>query len=367
MSKENILLIISVLLSIAIIAFSSYIFFSIKNRNTDNNTQNQEKITDNKENSRQNPQKEIDSTPTEFIHSAWIPAFDFENGYKSLEIHKDLIKEVNPVLYAVNSDGTLLNRKPAENTLNNFLTFCSTQDIEVIPTIGSYDYKIMESVLSSSVYIEKHINEIMSEMEKYNYSGIDIDYERIKTKERDGYLLFLKNLKTELEKSNKILSVTVFAKTRDSYTDTLFVQNWAEISKVADRVKIMAYDYTLQTSTTPGPIGPLDWIKDVLEYAKGKIPSEKISLGIHLYAYLWKAEKASALTYSSVSSILENTNIKREYMEEIGEGYAQYTCSDGSKCILFYQTPEGVDARIKMARENNLGGISYWRLGEDLL
>lgn len=357
-------MIISTLLFIAIVAFSSYIVFSrIDKNNLDSNKKTEEQK---KEETTPQPENNIQPTETEFIYSAWIPAFDFTKGYESLKTNKEVINEINPVFYGVNNDGTLLNRKSEETTLKEFLAFCSTQNISVVPTIGSHDYKIIGSVLSSNVYIEKHINEIISEINKYNYSGIDIDYERIKTENRDGYLLFLKNLKTELKKYNKTLSVTVFAKTRDSLIDTLYVQDWIEIGKIADTVRIMTYDFTLQTSTKPGPIGPLEWINEVLQYSKGKIPSEKISLGIHLYAYLWKGEKASALTNSSVSKILENKNILREYRQDIGEGYAKYTCSDGSACTLYYQTPEGINERIKIARENNLKGVSYWRLGDNL-
>ena len=366
MSKENILSIISVLLSIAILVFASYILFSLRGKNTERDVpQNDVKKEDYTQSNDVQVKQQDPTQQKEFIHSAWIPAFDFMNGFQSLKIHKDLIKEVNPVLYTVNSDGTLAISKPDEKAFQDFLTFCSANDIKVVPTVGSYDYKVMENVLSSQVYIEKNISEIVNEVNKYGYSGIDIDYERIKTSQKDGYLLFLRDLNTELKKSNKRLSVTVFAKTRDSFTDTLFVQDWKEIADIADMVKIMGYDYTLQTSTIPGPIGPMDWIQEVIKYSSGKIPSEKISLGIHLYAYLWKGEKASALTYSSVLNILNNSNIQKEYKKDIEEGYVKYTCSDGSQCVLFYQTPEGVSARVKFAQDTHLGGVSYWRLGGD--
>jgi len=368
MSKENILLIISVVLSIVIISFSVYIILTLQSKNTNIPIQNieQEDVKEEiviVEEERKEDEQKVESFS--FSQSAWIPSFDFENGIKSLEARKDTIKEVSPVLYGLNNDGTLLNRKPTEESLKNFLSYCKAEGIKVIPTIGSYDFRIMRSVMQSDVYIDKHIQEIISEINKYGYDGIDIDYERIRTTERDGYLSFLRKLKTELEKINKILSVTVFAKTRDSTQDTLYAQDWIEIGKIADKVRIMAYDYTLQTSTIPGPIGPIDWIEEVLIYADGKIPKEKTFLGIHLYAYLWKGEKASALTYSAVLNILKNTDIKSEYNTEIGEGYAEYKCSDGSRCILFYQTPQGVKDRIDLAKKYNLAGVTYWRLGGD--
>ncbi|PKN03019.1 hypothetical protein CVU76_03265 [Candidatus Dojkabacteria bacterium HGW-Dojkabacteria-1] len=364
MSKENILLIISVLLSIIIISFSVYIVLTLQSKKATNTNVEQQNTVQEEQEEEIKEEQEEDTEEVEgisFSQSAWIPSFDFENGLKSLEARKDIIREVNPVLYGVNNDGTLLNRKPTEEALKNFLQYCELEGIKVLPTVGSYDFRIMGSVMQSDVYIDKHVQEIINEINKYGYDGIDIDYERIRTSERDGYLAFLRKLKTELEKINKELSVTVFAKTRDNTQDTLYAQDWIEIGKIADKVRIMAYDYTLQTSTIPGPIGPIDWIEEVLAYAEGKIPKEKTILGIHLYAYLWKEEKASALTYSAVLNILKN--VKGEHNAEIGEGYAEYKCSDGSRCILFYQTPEGVKERINIANKYNLAGVSYWRLG----
>lgn len=365
MSKENILLIISVVLSIIIIAFSVYIVLTLQSKKVSETNLDEQNIQQEQEQEEveENIEDEQEVEGVSFSQSAWIPSFDFENGLKSLEVRKETIREVNPVLYGVNNDGTLMNRKPTEESLKNFLSYCKAEGIKVVPTIGSYDFRIMSSVMQSDVYIDKHVQEIISEINKYGYDGIDIDYERIRTTEKDGYLAFLRKLKNELEKIGKDLSVTVFAKTRDNTQDTLYAQDWIEIGKIADKVRIMAYDYTLQTSTIPGPIGPIDWIEEVLMYADGKIPNEKTILGIHLYAYLWKEEKASALTYSAVLNILKNTNIKGEYNTEIGEGYAEYKCSDGSRCILFYQTPQGVKDRIDLAKKYNLVGVTYWRLG----
>ena len=378
MSKENILLIISVVLSIVIISFSVYILLTLQSKKTTDTSTAQQNIQQEEEveieeeiiveeeeiitEEQEEDIQEVDGVS--FSQSAWIPSFDFENGFKSLKVRKDIIREVNPVLYGLNNDGTLLNRKPTEEALKNFLQYCKSEGIKVLPTVGSYDFRIMRSVMQSDLYIDRNVQEIINEIKKYGYDGIDIDYEKIRTSEREGYLAFLRKLKDELEKIDKELSVTVFAKTRDNTQDTLFAQDWVEIGKIADRVKIMAYDYTLQTSTIPGPIGPINWIEDVLTYANGKIPKEKTFLGIHLYAYLWKEEKASALTYSAVLNILKS--VKGGYNTEIGEGYAEYKCSDGSRCVLFYQTPEGVKERINIAKKHNLAGVSYWRLGGEV-
>ena len=364
MKKENLLLIISLLLAVFVLLFSIYSFSTKKEPETEIKQEvlKEEEIVE----TEILPEDIEPEVKKEFVHSAWIPAWDFDNGFKSLEKYKDLISSVNPVLYGVNSDGTLLNRKPSEESLKKFLAFCDINGIEVLPTVGSYDYKIMDSVMGSEVYIDKQVEEIIKEVEKYDFDGIDIDFEKIRVAQKDGYLLFLKKLQTELHMKEKKLSVTVIAKTREATIDTLAVQDWKVIGELADQFKIMTYDYTLQSSTIPGPIAPIDWMKEVIDYANVSVPSEKIFLGIHLYAYLWKGDKASALTYSSVQNLLNNSSITQEYKSDIAEGYSKYTCSDGSSCILYFQNKQGVSQRVSLAKESNLLGVSYWRLGSEL-
>jgi spore germination protein YaaH len=309
----------------------------------------------------------------ELKESGWIPNWAFNLGYESLIENKDIIDTVNPVLYTVNSSGDIISRGVSDTNIQKLLTYCKKNDIRVIPTVGSYDLTSMKNHFSSKEAYTKNINMILSEIEKYGFDGIDLDYEVINVSEKDNYLLFLKDLSTQLKLKSKILSVTVFAQwsnaTYSDHQDTRTVQDYAEISKYADEVRIMAYDYTLQSSKTPGPIGPVSWIRQVLDYATKHISKEKIWLGVHLYGYEWIDNKTVALTYTSVKSILSNPNINGIFKEDLGEGYAEFGCENGQRCVMYYQNKEGVEMRRDIAKEYEIAGVSYWRLGgeEDIL
>jgi spore germination protein len=366
MKKENVLLLSCVILGFAILSFS--VFTILKHQRDSNSSVSPVNWDGNKE-SNQNLDEgdwnqELD-LPVKFIHSAWIPAFDFNKGFDSLKQNYEIFSIVNPVFYGVNSNGTLLNRKPSSEKLQEFINFCKENNVQIVPTIGAFDSNTIGNVLSSESFINTHIDEIVYEIERYDFDGIDIDYEKIKSNKKDSYLEFLTNLADKLHQKDKFLSVTVVAKTQEGEKDTLFVQDWEKIGDIADQVRIMTYDYTLQTDTTPGPIGPKDWILDVVKYAKGKIPNEKIFLGIHLYAYLWEDGHASALTHTSVLNILNDSLIQCSYKEDLGEGYAKYTCNSDKECVLYYQTKKGIAERINIAKENSYAGVAYWRLGEE--
>ncbi|MFA7143196.1 MAG: glycosyl hydrolase family 18 protein [Candidatus Dojkabacteria bacterium] len=301
--------------------------------------------------------------------SAWLPPWYFSESFNSLKKHGDILGTVNPVFYGVNSNGTLLNRKPTETAVVEFLEYCIEKDIAVIPTIGSYSYEVSDVLFSTESTYVNHIGNIIAEVDKYNYDGIDIDYEKIRRERKNDYINFLRELSIKLKEREKVLSVTVFAQwgdnvTYENHSDTIYVQDFSLISDIADQVRVMTYDYTLSSSPTPGPIGPIDWMEDVLKYTLTKVSKEKIWLGAHLYGYRWKDGEVTALTATSFKSVVTNPNIKTEFNRDIAEGYAQYGC-DSTTCYLYYQTKEGIELRRALASKYQIAGVSYWSLGRD--
>lgn len=313
----------------------------------------------------------IEEEREEYIlkESAWMPPWYFNESFQSLKEHVGIIDTVNPVFYSVNSNGSLSSRKPNQETVKQFLNFCRENDIRVIPTIGSFSFSTMDSVLSSKQSVDTHVKNIISELDKYNFDGIDIDYERIRTSRKDNYEYFLGQLSLELDKRNKVLSVAIFPQWGDNinystHKDTVSVQDLSLLSDFVDEVRIMTYDYTLQSSSTPGPIGPINWMEDVLEYTLANIEKEKIWMGVHLYAYRWKEGEAVALTPASFRSIVNSSTINTQFREDIAEGYAEYSC-DSTRCFLYFQTKEGVNLRRNLARRYEIAGVAYWSLGRD--
>ena len=301
--------------------------------------------------------------------SAWLPSWYFTESFDSLKEHGDILDTVNPVFYGVNSNGRLLNRKPNETTVEEFLGYCKEKDITVIPTVGSYSYDVSNSVFSSKDSYIKHVENILVEVDKYDFDGIDIDYEKIRRERKENYINFLRELSINLRERGKTLSVTVFAQwgdniTYEDHSDTIYAQDLSLIADIADQVRVMTYDYTLSSSPTPGPIGPIDWMEDVLKYTLTKVSKEKIWLGVHLYGYRWKDDEVTALTPASFKSIVSNPNINTEFKENIAEGYAQYSCGS-TTCYLYYQSKEGIELRRVLASKYQIAGVSFWSLGRD--
>jgi spore germination protein YaaH len=322
-------------------------------------------------------QEEIPEEPEEEIapyvlkESGWIPNWGFDLGLESLENNLGIIDTTLPVLYTVDKAGNVVSRGVLEAKVQELLTFCKENNIKIIPTVGSYDFEATASAFKDDASYQRQVDKIIEEVEKYDFDGIDLDYEMVNGSYRENYLNFIKKLSEELDERDKVLSVTVFAKWDDAdykdHQETRGVQDYSEIAKYADEVRIMAYDYTLQSSQIPGPIAPIDWIRNVLDYTAERIPEEKIWLGVHLYGYQWSSDRTIAFTYTTaLSAIVNDPDIEYVYKEDLAETYSAFNCGEGYTCKAYFQSPEGVTARRTLAEEYEIAGISYWRLGGEL-
>lgn len=372
MNLTRILSIIGIIVGISLI---SLYFFLLQTKPSDipnsENTIIQNKDTEEKTD--ESVQEKEEEIIPEYIllESGWIPNWAFDLGFESLKQNKEIVSTVNPVLYTINKEGKLKSRGIPKSKIQELVTYSKANNIRVIPTIGSYNEESIDALLKDSTNIQRNISDILKEIEIHNFDGIDLDYELINENSKEKYIGYITLLKSNLSQKNKLLSLTLFAQWKDArYTDhesTRKVQDYEYLGNIADEVRIMAYDFTRATSKKPGPIGPLDWIEDILEYATSKIPKERIWLGVHLYSYEWVGTRTEALTNVSVQKLISKENISSTYKKDIGEGYAKFSCVNRTTtCQIYFQTKQGIQDRREIAKRFQIAGVSYWRLGGEL-
>ncbi len=388
MSKKKILilLLIVILISTGLILLISFLTKTSESKSskTDNFEVNPEIKTDLVENLENN---KFDSF--EFTFSGWIPYWGSPSGLNSLKNNPTLFSSVSPVWFEVNKDGSLKNKYPSNK--GEIISFLKDNNIEIIPAIAMFDHELFTEVLQNKDNFNNHIQSIVDTVVNNDFDGIDLDYESTKLSDKVKYFEFLSALSKELKSKNKKLIVTVIAKWGDNITypslvETREVQDWSLIQNYADKIRIMAYDYTFIKSKFPGPIAPINWIDEVLKYGVSKVDPKKLVLGVHLYAYEWIGKddtklpfvpsmkmnssgdsEAKAFTYAEVKNILKSNDGKSGTYES--EKIFDYVAKDNISRTLVYIDQKGINDRINLAKKYNISGIAFWRIGgeSDLL
>jgi len=333
---------------------------------------------------------EMPSSPKPLIQkattqTAWIPSWGFETGFDSLKESKQHFSSISPVWFVVGEDGSLSPDGYYNNS--DFISYCKKNDIDIIPSLPLFTSEVLSTVLNE--HLDSHVSNIMDEVEKGGYDGIDIDYESTFLNDKELYFTFLRRLSERLHDQGKVLSVTVLSKWTDQLIygflpETRQVQDWERIGRYADEVRIMAYDYTAQNSYLPGSISPIYWDELIINYALTKLPREKIVIALPLYAYSFRIDERStisqdifvggepagsekrvlAYTYDDIKAIQNDFEFQLSYDETTMDRVISY--HDGTfDRVLYYTDARGIKSRRSLAYDYGIKGVAYWRLGSD--
>ncbi len=307
--------------------------------------------------------------PTLIVGS--LPFWNLNNGARTLLAHNKVFTEVSPWIYGLDEDGHVVSQVPAHeaDAVSRDLRRLRLAGIPVVPSIanmtrGKWAYQPVARVLHDPARRREHIAEIVDLVLRNDYAGIDIDYENLRARDRDEFTAFLTGLSGALHEHGKTLSVAVFAKASDAgYDERNVAQDYAAIGRVVDQVRIMGYDRHWATSE-PGPVAPVGWIRDVLDYAESRIPPAKIVLGVPLYGYDWSQGYGRGVTWQEAVRTARTHGVPINYDETAEAPWFTYTDARGHQHEVWFENAASSSAKFAAARDAGIGGVYLWMYGE---
>ncbi|MFC1780376.1 glycosyl hydrolase family 18 protein [Patescibacteria group bacterium] len=355
--KERILSILVILQTLAILALITtivYIRFYVRDQ-LKNNLVNYVTVS------------EIESTTTSVEKvelslnvSSSLVWWDQDEGFDSIQEYAKYMYSVSPFWYELDVEGNITNFSGAEDS--EIVKYLQDNDIKIIPIISNeFIAEPLASIIADETKKSDHISDILAIAN--DYDGISMNYENLDEADKNNYTLFVKELAEELHKENKLLSVHLHAKTEEPGTwNGPMGQDWEELGKVCDKLKIMAYDYHWSTSEA-GAIAPSSWVEEVIQHALELIPKEKIYLGIPLYGYNWIGEVGQGVTYTEAITLSELNNATVQVDTETTSPYFTYTDSENNDHEVWFENSASTKKKIDLAKQYELGGVDFWRLG----
>ena len=265
------------------------------------------------------------------------------------------------------------------------------------------------------------INVLVDRTVRVGADGLDLDWENFAFNDgsstwastRKPLNKTVRRLAKRLHAQGKLLSVTVpvgssplTASGRPRLGGGYSVFDWKRLAAKADRLNLMAYDYSF---SAPGPIGPHYWAKQAVTAATRAVGAEnakKVIIGVPLYGKSWPTpgrggqavvgqcpsswkpksikstfsvtalqapelaeENGAKISYSAKSgesTFKYSEKVPGSYSKRVGPAGKRRTVKKAQECevsrTVWFGSRRTVIKRAKLARRAGIGGVFAWNL-----
>nr|WP_315244187.1 polysaccharide deacetylase family protein [uncultured Flavobacterium sp.] len=222
---------------------------------------------------------------------------------------------------------------------------------------GEFDGDLIHRILHDNIKRERLINDIAKVLSKYNFQGINIDFEEFKENSDEPIIAFQKELYEKLHPLGYLISQDIMAGNDDF--------NVKALSKYNDYMFLMAYDEHY-TSSVPGDISSQKWIERIVDKTAKEIPSDKIILCFAGYGYDWQEnQEGETITYDQAIAIAKQHNAVIDFDNDSYNNSFNYKDSNGKKHRVYFIDAATNFNTIRFSDEYGLAGTALWRLGSE--
>lgn len=298
------------------------------------------------------------------------------NGYAYPFININVLRKTLPHLtylsifsYEVQSDGTL--KGIDDNALISEARAARVAPVMVITNIGEagFDSDLTHKILTDQAIQDTLVNAVIATLKAKNYYGLDVDFENVYPYDRVSYNNFIRRIVTTLSPMGYKVSAALAPKNSAAQPGILYeAHDYRALGSMLDHVIIMTYDWGFIFGP-PMAVAPLNEVRKVLDYAVTEIPPEKILMGIPNYGYDWtlpftEGTAAKLVTNTGAPVLAYNTGAIIEFDRQSMAPFFNYYEKNGKQHVVWFEDARSILAKLSLAAEFKLGGVSYWTINQ---
>lgn len=334
----------------------------------------------------------------------WLVPDDPES-LASLRRHAASLTHVSPTWLRLDAQGCLTGTVQAE-----VMELCRERGVALVPLVVNEGFKaeVAAAILEDPARRRRAAEELARFAERHGVAGINLDFEGPFGRWRHHYSEFVEELARLLHGTGRQLSVDVVCQTGPPHpvealgpepeaASAPWVASWAEpydyaaLARAADYLVLMGYDFHARLSE-PGPVGPVWWLRRVLEYTLRVVPASKVVLGLPFYGRRWVSaeamaesewrprdpatyemprsakeagfEPAAGLSYTQAAEEMAKATRSGRHPQE-GSPWGAYRREDGRLVVVHYDDAESLAGKLSLVDEYGLAGCAFWRLGQE--
>lgn len=232
---------------------------------------------------------------------------------------------------------------------------------------GNFNNNLISSVVQNESYKWTLIYQILDTLQTKGFAGVDIDFEYIRSSDRDAFTAFVTELADTVRSYGYTTSVALAPKVSADQKGLLYEgKDYGALGAAADSVLLMTYEWGFKHGPNMA-VAPLNKVRQVVEYALTEIPPEKIHLGIPNYGYDWPLPYAQGITVATTIGNVEavqiavQNNAVIQFDETAQSPYFRYVQS-GMEHEVWFEDVRSISAKFDLIKEYGLSGADYWQL-----
>ncbi len=279
----------------------------------------------------------------------------------------DGINVVSPAFFYLDTNGDL--KENIGDSGKAYIKWAKNNGYKIWPMVSNgvaanKSLNITSNIMNDYEKRKKLIESIVNKCVEYELDGINIDFENMKSEDKDMYSRFIIELEPRLKEIGMVLSVDVTAPDGGDTWSMCFDRH--VIGNVADYTIFMAYDQNGSSSTKPGTTAGYNWVKlNLVKFLQTEeINPDKLILAVPLYTRIWttnsdgKVISNNSLSIKNTEAAIPNGTTK-QWNDELKQNYVTFSSGNNTKQI-WIEDIDSLKAKISLMKENNLAGIASW-------
>lgn len=299
------------------------------------------------------------------------------NGYAYPYISPWVLRQTLPYLtgmfvfsYGFTVEGELLSPVPSDAWMLETAEEFGRDSILTLTPLGPdgrFSNNLIHGMLENEEGKERLMEELLAEMRRSSFSGVDVDFEYILAEDRDLFTGFVAELTRRMNAEGYRVSVALAPKTSADQPGLLYEgKDYRGLGEAANEVLLMTYEWGYKYGP-PMAVAPLNKVRQVVEYALTEIPPEKILLGVPNYGYDWILPfvrgESQAVTIGHVEAvqIAINNGVPIQYDETAQSPFFLYE-RDGVMHEVWFEDVRSLERKYDLIRESGLRGMGVWQI-----
>lgn len=232
---------------------------------------------------------------------------------------------------------------------------------------GTFNNQLISELINNEKAVNTLIDNLLDTMRIKGFLGMDIDFEFIKSEDRDTFVEFVRTVTARMNANGYSVSVDLAPKTSADQPGLLYEgKDYRALGDIANSVLVMTYEWGY-TYGPPMAVAPINRVRQVLDYAVSEIESTKINMGIPNYGYDWQLPYERGVTRAKTLGNIEAVQLAIEksavihFDEEAKSPYFNYI-ENNIEHEVWFEDPRSIASKLELIYEYNLRGASYWQI-----